>query len=190
MIGTSFAIRRGNRQKLTAGFLAVMVAMMVGLAYLSVPLYELFCRVTGFGGTTQRADSAPTLSADAIDGPLFTVRFDSNIASSLAWSFKPEVRMLQDIQPGEVYQVDYRAENLADIPLTGTATFNVTPQKIGEFFIKIECFCFQEQTLQPGQRIDMPVQFYIDPEIVQEVGLEQVRELTLSYTFFPSEQSG
>jgi cytochrome c oxidase assembly protein subunit 11 len=161
-----------------AGILGMLV-----LAYAAVPLYDLFCRVTGYGGTTQRADVAPSTVVDRV----VTVRFDANTGAGLNWNFAHEGGPM-DVQVGESSLAFYRAENLSSEPLTGTAAFNVTPQKVGAYFSKIECFCFTEQTLAPGEAMSMPVSFFIDPAIMDEPDLDDVKTITLSYTFFPSEE--
>lgn len=165
-----------------AAWCVATVAAMLGLAYASVPLYGLFCQVTGFGGTTQRADSA---SGRVLDRRI-TVRLDANVAPDLAWSFAP-VESTVDLRIGETALVFYRARNMTDRPLTGSATFNVTPEIAGGYFNKIECFCFQEQRLEPGETIEMPVSFFIDPAIVEDRGARRLTQITLSYTFFPIE---
>jgi len=163
------------------------VAGMIGLAYASVPLYRLFCQVTGFGGTTQVAKAAPGTAA----GRTITVRFDANVARDLPWRFEP-VQGSAAVAIGENALAFYRVRNLSDKPVTGTATFNVTPHKAGPYFAKVECFCFTEQTLAPGETMDMPVSFFVDPEILKRAEADDVSEITLSYTFFraiPSNRS-
>jgi cytochrome c oxidase assembly protein subunit 11 len=139
--------------------------------------------VTGFGGTTQRAE--------AVAGPvldrMMKVRFDGNVGNGLPWDFKPVERQIE-LKIGEQAQGTYRATNLSDRPTTGTATFNVSPSLAGAYFVKIECFCFTEQTLQPGESVDMPVMFYIDPDIVDDSDVAKLRTITLSYTFYPVDQ--
>ena len=163
-------------------FVVAVVAMsMVGLAYASVPLYKLFCQVTGFGGTTQIAIQAPEqalLSAEPL-----AVRLDANVNPQLNWSFVP-VQQEVSLKPGEEVTAIYRATNIGTTPSTGTATFNVTPQKAGPYFMKIECFCFTEQTLKPGESVDMPVRFFLDSEIVSDINTSDIDEIVLSYTFF------
>lgn len=162
-----------------------IAATMVGVAYAAVPLYQLFCQVTGFGGTTQVA------SADSPKGVIarqMTVRFDSNVSSDLPWTVKPAASISDGI--GQVDTVSYVATNNSDQPLTGTATFNVTPQKAGVYFNKIECFCFTEQTLQPGETVEMPIVFFVDPELDQNQELATIKEITLSYTFYASDNGG
>jgi cytochrome c oxidase assembly protein subunit 11 len=161
---------------------AGVVCGMVGLAYASVPLYDLFCRVTGYGGTTQVAEQG----AEKILDREIAVRFDATTSPKLPWTFQPEQREVT-LKVGESAIAYYRATNNSDKPITGTATFNVTPLKAGLYFNKIECFCFTEQTLKPGESVDMPVVYYVDPEIDEDPNLDEVRTLTLSYTFFPAE---
>ncbi|MAU77656.1 MAG: cytochrome c oxidase assembly protein [SAR116 cluster bacterium] len=160
---------------------AVVVMSMVGLAYASVPLYKLFCQVTGFGGTTQIATQAPEQALLTVE-PL-AVRLDANVNPQLNWSFVP-IEQEVSLKPGEEVTAIYRATNIGTMPSTGTATFNVTPQKAGPYFMKIECFCFTEQTLQPGESIDMPVRFFLDSEIVSDINTSDIDEIVLSYTFF------
>ncbi|MFK7902985.1 MAG: cytochrome c oxidase assembly protein [Nitratireductor sp.] len=160
-----------------------MVLGMGGLAYASVPLYELFCQVTGFGGTTQVAKS--TDGIQVIDRDV-KVRFDANTDSALQWNFKPEVREV-DIKMGETMVVNYTAENLSDEPIVGMATFNVTPQAAGVFFNKIECFCFTDTYVEPGETLQMPVTFFVDPDMDKEQVMKAINTITLSYTFYESE---
>ncbi len=160
-----------------------VVSGMAGLSYAAVPLYRLFCQVTGYGGTTQRAeimDDIPVLDRE------ITVRFDGNISKSLDLDFKPFQRKIS-LKLGERKEVYYTAKNLSDKPATITATFNVTPQYAGVYFNKIECFCFTETTLQPGEEIKMPVIFFIDPELDDEKIYKHLQTITLSYTMYPDE---
>ena len=170
---------QGSNRRILA-ILAIVVLMMVGLAYASVPLYQLFCQVTGYGGTTQGTDTA----ADAVvpNHPI-KVRFDANTNPALNWRFEAVDAPLT-LNPGEEVVINYRATNLGDTASTGTSTYNVTPVKAGPHFMKIDCFCFIEQTLQPGESVLMPVRFYIDPEIVADSNTVDVDEIILSYTFF------
>ena len=170
--------QRSNRRILA--ILAIVVMLMVGLAYASVPLYQLFCQVTGYGGTTQVTDTA----ADAVvpNHPI-KVRLDANTNPALNWRFEAVDAPLT-LNPGEEVVINYRATNLGDTASTGTSTYNVTPVKAGPHFMKIDCFCFIEQTLQPGESVLMPVRFYIDPEIVADSNTVDVDEIILSYTFF------
>jgi len=173
--------------KLRTGVLAGGIAVgMIGLAYASVPLYRLFCQVTGFGGTTQQAELAALPSRPL--ARTVSVRFDGNIAPGLAWSFHP-VKTHETVRIGERRLAFYRATNTGSTPITGTATFNVTPHSAGAYFMKIQCFCFQEQTLQPGQSVDMPVVYFVDPEILKDPDGARIDEITLSYTFFPVDTS-
>jgi cytochrome c oxidase assembly protein subunit 11 len=155
---------------------------MVGMAYAAVPLYQMFCQVTGVGGTTQKAIKPSELVLDR----LVTVRFDANVSSKLGWTFEPEQRTIQ-AHIGENMLVFYRATNTSDRKITGTATFNVAPDAAGLYFSKIECFCFKEQTLEPGQTIELPVSFFVDPELVKDPESSRLKEITLSYTFYPVE---
>jgi cytochrome c oxidase assembly protein subunit 11 len=171
--------RRNGR---TAGLAALLVAAMVGLAFASVPLYRLFCQVTGFGGTPMRADQfAASLQPT---GKLMSVRFDANVNSALPWEFRPE-RHVERVAVGARDMAFYTAKNLSDRPITGTATFNVTPAQAGQYFTKIQCFCFTEQTLQPGEEMRMPVIFFVDPKILEDKEASRISEITLSYTFYP-----
>jgi Cytochrome oxidase assembly factor len=170
-------LRRRNRVFLVSLF--AMVAGMVGLAFASAPLYSMFCRVTGFGGTTQRADAAPAKVLDRV----VTIRFNSDVNDALPWNFRPEQRELK-VRVGETGLANYRAENRAAKPTVGTAVYNVTPDKAGLYFNKIQCFCFDEQVLEPGQSVDMPVAFFVDPAMADDPNMEDVTTITLSYTFF------
>ena len=159
--------------------LALVVAAMVGMSYAAVPLYDLFCRVTGFGGTTQVA-SAPS---DKVAERVIKIRFDASLNGAFPWAFQPVQREVA-LQVGKTGIAFYRARNDSDAPLIGTATFNVTPLKAGLYFNKIDCFCFQEQKLNAGEQVDMPVTFFVDPEIMNDRNLDDVDTITLSYTFF------
>ena len=176
------ALAAKNRR--TGLSMALFAAIMVGVAFASVPLYRLFCQVTGFGGTPVRAEDAPGAVAGQIG-----VRFDANIEPSLPWRFEP-VQTTVRIHPGARTQILYRATNLTARQTTGRAIFNVTPLKAGQYFSKIECFCFTEQTLRGGQKVDMPVVFYVDPRIRQDEATKDIDEITLSYTFYPVESGG
>ncbi len=171
-------IRNAAKFRTVCG-LALILAVMTGLTSYSVTLYELFCDITGYGGTTQRAD-AP---ADRILDRKITVQFNADVNAQLDWDFEPAQRQVE-LRVGEKGLAFYRARSTATVPVNGTATFNVTPNKAGLYFVKVECFCFTEQTLEPGQAVDMPVQFYIDPEIANDRNLDEVETITLSYTFF------
>ena len=158
--------------------LGVLVAM-ASLVYYAVPLYRLFCQVTGFGGTVQRAVAAP----GAAGTRTFTIRFDADVERGLPWTFRPVSREVT-IRAGEERLAHYRARNRSKAALTGTATFNVTPQKAGMYFVKVACFCFSKQRLEAGRSVDMPVSFYVDPAILKDPNLRDVRTITLSYTFY------
>ncbi len=179
------ATRRTGNTVLAIGLLG-LVAGMAGLAYASVPLYRLFCQVTGYGGTTQAAAAAPGSSGEA---RLITVRFDAMVSPSLPWTFEPVVRAVE-VKLGEDHLATYRATNLSDRPAAGMATFNVTPHKAGLYFNKIACFCFDRQVLEPGQSVEMPVSFYVDPALAGDPNLDEVKTITLSYTFFAAVDVG
>ncbi|MEM6487100.1 MAG: cytochrome c oxidase assembly protein [Pseudomonadota bacterium] len=155
---------------------------MLGMAYAAVPLYDLFCRVTGFGGTTQVADSS---RVEPIDRTI-TVRFDASLARDMPWRFEP-VDNSRTIRVGETGLAFYTAHNPTDRPIKGTASYNVAPFSMGAYFVKVECFCFQEQVLEPGQTIRMPVTFYVDPGMVEDGETEAVHTVTLSYTFYATD---
>ena len=167
--------------------LVVSVVFFMGaLSYASVPLYKLFCQVTGYGGTTQVVQNV----SDKVVDRSITVRFDANVTPALDWRFAPTQKSIK-LSLGENALAFYRAENTGSGPLVGTATFNVTPDKAGIYFNKVECFCFQEQLLAPNQVIDMPVSFFIDPDMMNDPNLDDVTTITLSYTFLRSHtQSG
>ncbi len=163
-------------------FIITFVGMlMLSLSYAAVPLYDIFCRVTGFGGTTQIASSAPGSTGH----PNINIRFESNITDSLNWDFYSKTKTIK-IPMGEEKTIYYFAKNLSDEPIVGTATFNVTPAKAGQYFMKIDCFCFVEQLLNPGESMNMPVTFFIDPDLYKDENVQEVNEITLSYTFMKS----
>ena len=159
---------------------------MLGMGYAAVPLYDLFCRVTGFGGTTQRAtESDAALAAQmaqSAGGRQMSIRFDASTASDMPWTFRPE-QPTDTVQIGQRDLAFYTARNNSNVPITGTATFNVEPEQTGRYFNKIQCFCFTEQVLQPGEEIRMPVLYYVDPAILSDENAEGVEQITLSYTF-------
>ena len=167
----------------TAWRLALVVGGMLGLAYAAVPLYEAFCKATGFGGTPLVAQEG----AQGADRPVIArtvqVRFDANTDPNLAWRFEPLEREVK-MRLGEEKLVHFRATNLSQRPIVGTASFNVTPERTGRWFNKIQCFCFTEQLLQPGQSIDMPVVFFVDAEMANDRRYDDIRTITLSYTFY------
>ena len=172
----------GNRNRNAAILCVAVVGGMVGMAYAAVPLYQLFCQVTGYGGTTQRVEQY----SDTILDQTITVRFDAN-TNGVPWEFQPKQREVT-LRLGETTQISYVSRNLSNVPTSGTATFNVSPARAGAYFNKVECFCFTEQELQPGQSYDMPVVFFVDPEIVKVPELKNLKTITLSYTFFPLEK--
>ena len=182
MIGKA-DIRQKRHNSRVAAICITIVFGMVGAAYAAVPLYNIFCRVTGFGGTPAIAD---IVVGSALDRDV-TVRFNANVARGMPWKFSP-VQRTQTLKVGEVGLAHYRAENLTDRTIIGTATFNVTPQKVGVYFAKIECFCFTEQKLAPGEVADLPVTYFVDPAIDQDPYLDDVTTITLSYTFFEIDQ--
>jgi cytochrome c oxidase assembly protein subunit 11 len=153
---------------------------MIGLDIASVPLYRLFCQVTGYNGTTQNAARAPDRQ---IAGRSITVRFDAQTGNDLGWEFRPLVNSVT-VHPGEERTIAYRAVNKTNAPVTGTATHNVTPDKAGIYFDKIQCFCFTKQHLDPGQSVDLTVSFFIDPDIVNDPNTRDLDTITLSYTMF------
>jgi cytochrome c oxidase assembly protein subunit 11 len=173
------SVRPGSRKTVTVVALGSVVVGMLGLTAAAVPLYRLFCQVTGYGGTTQRVEAAP---AEQVEQTI-TVRFNADVAHDLPWAFQPEQRQLE-VRIGEQSLAVYRASNNSNRPIVGQATYNVTPFKAGPYFSKIACFCFDEQILQPGEEVDMPVSFYVDPEILSDPNTQDVHTITLSYTFF------
>ena len=175
-----------NRNLRTALLGVVLVFAMGGLAFASVPLYRMFCQVTGFAGTTQRAEGED--APGEVVGKIMSVRFDANASTALGWEFKPE-RHTERVAVGAREMAFYTAKNLSDKPVSGTATFNVTPMQAGRYFTKIQCFCFTEQTLQPGEEVRMPVVFYVDPKILEDRDADDISEITLSYTFYPVDQA-
>ena len=156
-----------------------VVVLMGGLAWAAVPFYNWFCRVTGFGGTTGVAQQAP----DDILDRVVTVRFDASKAKDMPWEFKPVEREMK-VRIGETGLAFYEAFNPTDKPIAGQASYNVTPYSAGGYFQKIACFCFEEQVLQPGERVEMPVTFFVDPEMVEDPEAQYVHTITLSYTFY------
>jgi cytochrome c oxidase assembly protein subunit 11 len=173
-----------RRNGTTVTLLAAVVCGMVGLSFASVPLYRLFCQATGFGGTTQRAASAP----GAVAGAVVTVRFDAATAPELGWEFRP-LETAVKVHPGEQREVFFRATNRSSETVIGTATYNVTPTKTGIYFDKLQCFCFNAQQLGPGESRDMGVVFFVDPDLLTDPGTSDVRTITLSYTMFRAPQS-
>ncbi|MGD9784392.1 MAG: cytochrome c oxidase assembly protein [Hyphomicrobiaceae bacterium] len=174
------AASASGRHAGVAAALALLAVGMVGMAYAAVPLYRLFCQVTGYGGTPRVANAG----SDRVLDRTITVRFDANISRALPWEFEPVARTMQ-VRLGETSLAHYKARNEAQRTTKGSAVFNVTPESAGAYFNKIECFCFTEQTLAPGQSADMPVSFFVDPAIVDDPDAGKLSEITLSYTFYP-----
>jgi cytochrome c oxidase assembly protein subunit 11 len=175
------------RNRRAASFAALIALAMVALGFASVPLYRLFCQATGLNGTTSRvtdADLPKQASTDTV-----VVRFDANTQPNLPWAFRPE-KPLQQVRIGERNMAFFIAQNLGKHPITGRASFNVQPDQAGGFFKKIQCFCFSEQTLQPGERIRMPVIFFVDPGMRRDPDAKDIQQITLSYTFYPVDSGG
>ena len=173
-----------SRKNARTGMLAIIGALaMLGLGYAAVPLYDLFCRVTGFAGTTQVASEADA-NAAAAAGTLreISIRFDASTARDMPWAFKP-TQSTDTIRIGQRDIATYTARNDSSEPITGTATFNVEPAQAGKYFNKIQCFCFTEQTLEPGQEVNMPVLYFVDPAILEDEVIGDIEQITLSYTF-------
>ncbi|MCB1442996.1 MAG: cytochrome c oxidase assembly protein [Methyloceanibacter sp.] len=171
-----------DKKGLVALMLAGLVAGMVGLSFAAVPLYRMFCQATGYGGVPQVADVAP----DKVLDRKIKVRFDTNVDRELPWQFSAEQRSV-DVRIGESTLVFFRAHNNTDKSVSGTAGFNVSPEIAGRYFTKIECFCFKQQTLAAGQSVEMPVTFFIDPEFADDESTKNIEEITLSYTFYRSD---
>jgi cytochrome c oxidase assembly protein subunit 11 len=179
--GSIHSSRRASRRDLlVAAACGAFVAVMVGAAYAAVPLYDWFCRTTGFGGTTQVATAAPSQTL----GRTVTVRFDANVAPGLPWRFVPEKNYV-NVRIGEVLTVNYTVTNLAARDTVGQASYNVTPPTTGAYFQKINCFCFTEQTMRAGETREMPVVFYVDPALAKDAEQNGLNTITLSYTYFP-----
>ncbi|MFN4037802.1 MAG: cytochrome c oxidase assembly protein [Erythrobacter sp.] len=173
-----------TRRNTRVGMMAAAGALaMLGLGYAAVPLYQMFCQVTGFGGTTMKASEEDAARAAAIaTGQKISVRFDASTSAGMPWAFKP-TRPTQSITIGQRDIATYTARNDGSKPITGIATFNVTPEQAGKYFNKIQCFCFTEQTLAPGQEVTMPVLYYVDPAMLDDPNMAGVQQITLSYTF-------
>jgi cytochrome c oxidase assembly protein subunit 11 len=172
------------RRNARVGAMAFAGALaMLGLGYAAVPLYQMFCQVTGFGGTTMIASEEDAARAAAVaTGQTMSIRFDATTAAGVPWAFRP-VQPTQTVVIGQRDIATYTARNDGSKPITGTATFNVTPEQAGKYFNKIQCFCFTEQTLQPGEEVTMPVLYYVDPAMLDDPGMAGVQQITLSYTF-------
>lgn len=176
--------KRLDRTKVTALLCVGVFVGMVAMAYAAVPLYNIFCRVTGFGGTTQVAEVAPATVLDRT----MQIRFDGNVSHKMPWKFKPEQNTMM-VKVGETGLAFYQATNTSERTIKGTASFNVSPPKAGAYFNKIECFCFTEQVLAPGETVQMPVTFFVDPSLADDPELNNVESITLSYTFYEVAQS-
>lgn len=172
-------------QRRTALIAAGVAIGMVGAAFAAVPLYDLFCKVTGYGGTTQTAKAAPTRVLDRS----IEVRFDANHPPGVPVEFKPE-QISQRVRLGETGLAFYTFKNVSDRPITAVAAYNVTPHSTGQFFVKLECFCFQERTFQPGESVELPVVYFVAPELVEDRDARTVQTITLSYTFYEAPESG
>ncbi len=168
-----------RRDVIVAGACGVFVAAMVGAAYAAVPFYNWFCRTTGFAGTPQIAETAP----DHVLGRTLIIRFDSNVAAGLPWKFTPEQNEIK-LRIGEVATVHYKVINMAAREITAQASYNVSPPQVGAYFDKINCFCFTQQTMKPGETREMTVVFYVDPKIVKDSDQDDLNTITLSYTFY------
>lgn len=173
-------MRLTRNDAVLAGCFAVVVGM-VGASYAAVPLYYMFCRATGYGGTPNRADAAPGATGDRV----ITVRFDTNVDPALPWSFAPETRSVQ-VKVGEDRLVYFHAANKSNAAIVGHAAFNVAPDTAARYFTKIQCFCFTEQRLEAGESVDMPVSFFVAPGILTDRADDNLTEITLSYTFYPA----
>lgn len=181
-----------ERQNLKVGLYAFAGALfMLGLGYAAVPLYDLFCRVTGFGGTTQVATAAQAdaAAARAANAPPISVRFDASTARDIPWTFEPEATTAT-VKIGQRALAFYTARNDSSIPITGVASFNVEPEQAGVYFNKIQCFCFSEQTLKPGEELRMPVLYFVDPAALDDPNMQGVEQITLSYTFHRKLEDG
>jgi len=184
----SATLTSAARQNRKVGLIAAGAAMaMLGLGYASVPLYRMFCQATGFNGTTQRATAAQAAGVKATLRPI-TIRFDGNVASGMPWQFRPE-QVTQDGHVGERKMAFFIAKNTSNRPIVGRAIFNVTPEQTGAYFHKIQCFCFNEQRLEAGQEVRMPVIYYVDPDMLNDPNARDVPEITLSYTFMEAADS-
>ena len=173
-----------NKKQITPIILVSIFVFMLGLSFAAVPLYDLFCRVTGFGGTTQNA-SQKELPKIIVDHN-YKMRFDTNTNGALDWKFYPEVNTL-DLKPGEVRTVKFKVENLSNNVTSGSASFNVSPSPFGIYLNKIGCFCFEKQTLKPGENQEFILTFFLDPKVVDDNKTRDIADVTLSFTFFSSD---
>src|SRR3990170_5021006 len=177
--------KQQRRHGTVALALVGLVAAMTGLAFAAVPLYRMFCQATGYGGVPQRAERAPEQGLDRS----VRIRFDANVDHALPWSFAPVERLIE-VKIGETALAFFKASNRSDAPVTGSAIFNVVPERAARYFNKIECFCFKEQTLAAGTSVEMPVTFFVDPKIVDDEDTKNISEITLSYTFYRTGEPG
>ena len=171
-----------SKKNLTPLILSFIFFLMLGLSFAAVPLYDLFCRVTGFGGTTQISKEAPKI---VIDEPV-RLRFDTNVQTDLSWNFKAS-KSLYDIKPGKVYKVEFEVENFGKEPSSGVASYNVSPSTFGQYFNKLGCFCFEKQTLKGGEKREFVLTFFLDPKVVDDNKTKNISDVTLSFTFFSSD---
>lgn len=178
--------RAHRRNGIMAAALFAVAGGMVGLAFASVPLYQLFCQITGYGGTPKIGATAPVA---AVSDRVIKVRFDANLNADLEWVFKPKQRQIT-VKLGEPSLAFYTAKNVGERTVSGTATYNVAPFKAAKYFSKIDCFCFSKQTLAPGEEVAMGVEFFVDPEIFNDPNTRELRSITLSYTFYPAANDG
>lgn len=187
MNGQTASLPAGNEKtnRKTAFIISLVALGMLALGFASVPLYRIFCQVTGLGGTTQVATESEAATV-AIADKVVSIRFDSNVAQDMPWTFQPE-HITDKVTVGARDMAIYLAENNSDHSITGTATFNVTPQAAGKYFNKIQCFCFTQQTLKAGEKVRMPVLYYVDPAILDDPDTQDIEEITLSYTFYPQD---
>ena len=183
MAGVAPHPKSNARTAITA---AVVALAMLALGFAAVPLYRIFCQVTGFAGTAQRATAGEAQAAEVagqrVAGATVSVRFDANVDPNLPWTFRPE-QVTKTVRLGQRQMAFYYAKNNSDVPVTGQASFNVSPDQTGSYFNKVQCFCFTEQTLQPGEEVHMPVLFFVDPSIADDPDAAPVQQITLSYTF-------
>ena len=170
-----------EKKKLTPLVLAGIFVLMLGLSYASVPLYEIFCRVTGFGGTTQVANNAPKIVLDKV----VSVRFDTNV-NNLPWDFKAKKNVM-DVKVGQVNKIEFEVLNYSDEPTAGVASFNVSPSSFGKYYSKLGCFCFERQELKAGEKATYVMTFYLDPEMVNDATVKNLEDVTMSYTFFSTD---
>jgi cytochrome c oxidase assembly protein subunit 11 len=174
--------------KMVAYYMSAIAVTIFGLSYASVPLYKVFCQMTGYGGTTQRSDELKASKVRPVDGSnVIRVDFASNVHTSMPWKFQPSQRSVK-VVPGETALAFYTVRNESNKAITGVATYNVYPPKAGLYFNKVQCFCFEEQRLEAGEEIDMPVLFYIDPDFTRDPAMDNVKSINLSYTFFKTDE--